>query len=412
MTLIRRYARIRDLLAARQSVLLLGPRGSGKTFYLTRLIEDFERTVHIDLLRETEFERFVRNPGAIEREVMAQVSLGGEPVLFFIDEIQRVPALLNEIHRLIELCKGKVIFLLAGSSARKLKTAHANLLAGRAISIHFFPLGIDEISYSIDDDEELLRFGLLPQVYTHTDPTLKMAFLRSYVGTYLSEEIQREAQIRNLSSFARFLELAAVESGGVVNYTKIAKIAGVSDHTIKEYFQILVDTLVGYLVPAWCYGIREQIRQAPKQYLFDTGVINALSGEIGSEVRPATRRFGRLYENFVVTQVIHRLRREDSPFSVYHYRDTGDREVDLILQKNPFSRPVAIEVTSSPQLTSKDIGSLLYFQRTYPESECLVVCRTPRPFVIETEGGRTIRCVSLPMLFEMFPELEAESAEL
>lgn len=378
--------------------MVFGPRGSGKTFYLTRILAHFSRVVHIDLLIEVEFERYTRNPGVIAHEVAAQLASGGKPVLFFIDEIQRVPQLLNEIHRLIELHKDQAIFVLTGSSARKLKSHDANLLAGRALTVSFFPLCIDEIPYSSERDPEILRFGLLPQAYTHSATGLKEAFLRSYVGTYLSEEIQREAQIRNLSGFARFLELAAVESGAIVNYSKIARAAGISDHTVKGYFQILVDTLVGYSIPAWTYGIREQLRQSPKHVLFDTGVINALTGELGSEVRPATNRFGRLFENFIVTQLIHRLRRDDFPFTVFHYRDINDREIDIILQKNPYSPPVAIEIKSSSQPTINDISSLVFFQRNYPNSVCFVICRTPRPYTEHLDTGQHIRFLPPHML--------------
>lgn len=403
MEFSRIYPRILAYVQAKQSVMVFGPRGSGKTFYLTRLLREFSRVVHIDLLIEAEFERYTRNPGVVASEVAAQITAAGsDPVLFFFDEIQRVPPLLNEIHRLIEIYKSQAIFLLTGSSARKLRSANANLLAGRALTVNFFPLCIDEIPYSSASDPEILQFGLLPQVYAQGAIELKEAFLRSYVGTYLSEEIQREAQIRNLSGFARFLELAAVESGSLVNYSKIARAAGVSDHTIKGYFQILVDTLVGYLIPSWTYGIREQLRQAPKHLLFDTGVINALTGELGSEARPATNRFGRLFENFITTQLIHRLRRDDLPYSIFHYRDVADREIDLILQKNPYSPPVAIEIKSSPQPTLAEVPSLAFFQQTYPDSVCFVICRTPRPYTESLVTGQRIRFIPPQMLAEIF----------
>jgi predicted AAA+ superfamily ATPase len=204
--------------------------------------------------------------------------------------------------------------------------------------------------------------------------------LRTYVGTYLQEEIQRESRVRNLEGFARFLEVAASESGSITNYQKIGRAAAVVDTTVKSYFQLLCDTLIAYQIPAWSYSVRKQIQTASRYYLFDNGVINALAGELQTEIRPATNRYGRLFESFVVQQITQRLTKELSPLRMYHYRESGGLEVDLILQKNPHSPPLAIEIKSSPSPYPREVKSLSSFKAYHPSAKLMVICRTPRRY--------------------------------
>jgi uncharacterized protein len=377
----RNYTRIEEFLNARQSVFVLGPRGSGKTFYLSGLLQRADSMVlSLDLLERQSFDRYSRHPEVLGREVNSALERT-ERLVVFIDEVQRIPSILDEVHRLIERHKPRVTFLLTGSSARKLKRADANLLAGRALSVQFYPLGIDEFDYQLNESRALL-YGTLPQVFLEEREVVRREFLLTYVETYLSEEISREAQVRNLPGFSRFLELVAAENGGPVNYRNIARAAGVTDVTVKDYFEILVDTLIAYRIPSWTYKIRGQLSKAPKFYLFDTGVINALTGELASELRPSTNRFGKLFENFVVTQLIQQLNKARSPLSFYHYREHGGREVELILQKNPHVPPFAIEIKSASTPTLDAIKHLVAFNKLYPEAKSLVICRTPNSYKI------------------------------
>jgi predicted AAA+ superfamily ATPase len=377
----RYYDKLRRFVSAQKSVLVLGPRGIGKTSFLSALIGELPGTVVVlDLLQRSVFERYLRNPDLLGQEVKhAIASVSGEPITIFIDEIQKLPFLLDEIQRLIEEYKPRVTFVLTGSSARKLKRTDANLLAGRALSVEFFPLGIDEVNYQ-EHETKLLQYGCLPEVFTTEDTELRREFLSTYVGTYLDEEINREADVRNLPGFARFLEIAAAENGTPLNYRNIARSTGVADVTVKDYYTLLQDTLVAYSVPAWTHSVRKQILQASKIYLFDNGVINALTGELGTELRPSTRRFGVLFENFVVTQIIQQLSKVSSPLKVYHYRERSGREVDLILQKNPYAPPIAIEIKSSENPDLRSVKSLVEFKKLYPTATAIVICRTPQPY--------------------------------
>jgi predicted AAA+ superfamily ATPase len=377
MFLDRNYPRIAKLVRAHRSVRVFGPRGSGKTFFLSRIIADYQPHLTVDLLDKVEFERVLRHPERLTQEIESRLQRASDPLLVFIDEVQRLPSLLDEVHRLIERHKPRLFFVLTSSSARKLKDVEANLLAGRALRENFFPLGIEEVPEHTSFDS-LLQFGTLPEVITEIDDELKLRYLRTYVGTYLQEEIQRESRVRNLEGFARFLEVAASESGSITNYQKIGRAAAVVDTTVKSYFQLLCDTLIAYQIPAWSYSVRKQIQTASRYYLFDNGVINALAGELQTEIRPATNRYGRLFESFVVQQITQRLAKELSPLRMYHYRESGGLEVDLILQKNPHSPPLAIEIKSSPAPSPREVKSLSSFKAYHPSAKLMVICRTPR----------------------------------
>lgn len=377
--LTRNYLKLKQFISLGHSVLVLGPRGCGKTHYLSRVIYALSNSISIDLLKASEYERYLRNSQLLEKEIQARLEINGT-LSVFIDEIQRLPNLLNEVHRLIELYKPNIQFILTGSSARKLKDENANLLAGRALRIDFFPLDINEVE--LDKDlSQVLQFGCLPQVFTESNIDLRTAFLKTYVGTYLQEEIQQEARLKDMESFARFLELSALENASNVNFLKMAKALGISDLTAKSYYQLLVDTLIAYEIPAWHYSIRKQIHKSSKYYLFDNGVINALTGEINSELRSANYRYGKLFENFVVTQLIQALSKEDSPLKLYHYREYSGREVDLIAQKNAHSPPIAIEIKSQTSPTASDVKSLIAFMKEYKNSKGMVICQTPRLYV-------------------------------
>lgn len=377
----RNYDIIAKFLKAQKSVLVLGPRGSGKTSHLSELVRTLPgELLSIDLLRKVSFDRYLRRPEMLSQEIEIALTTS-ERLTVFIDEIQKLPFLLDEIHRLIELHKPRVTFLLTGSSARKLKRENANLLAGRALSVEFFPLGIDEIEFE-SSEARALEYGTLPEVFFEDDPVLRVEFLRTYVGTYLDEEINREADVRNLPAFAQFLELVAVENGLPVNYRKISRAVGIADVTVKDYYELLVDTLIAYRIPAWTHSVRGQLTKAPKFYLFDNGVANALTSEFSTELRPSTHRFGRLFENFVVTQIIQQLSKARSHLKLYHYREQGGREIDLILQKNPYAPPIAIEIKAGTAPTLDSVKQLLDFQQDYADSTCLVICRTPQPYMV------------------------------
>lgn len=374
--IVRNYTKINHFLNAKQSIFVFGPRGTGKTYYLTKILEDYKPSRIIDLLDAELYQRYMTKPSLLYKEVLSLLS--DIPLYLMIDEVQLVPLLLNEVHRCINTFKQKIVFILTGSSARKLKRENANLLAGRAINCDFFGLNSTEIDYQ-NCFEKVMNLGTLPTVHTNSDE-IAVNYLKTYVGTYLQEEVKRESNIRKVSSFSQFLEMAAIFNAQPVNYSKIAKSAGLHFSTIKEYYSILVDTHIAYYVPSWSHSIHKRLQKNPKYYLFDNGVLNALSGELRAEVKSGTYRYGRLFENLVVTELIKLHALYDAECNIYHYRDDRGKEIDLILQRNPFSTPVAIEIKSHSSPELKDVKELLEFKKQYPDSKCFVLCQTPTSY--------------------------------
>ena len=223
------------------SFFLFGPRGTGKSTWLRQVVPD---ALWFDLLRTHTLLGLIRQPESFRQQVEARPH--GSWVV--VDEVQRLPSLLNEVHSLIAETGPKFRFALSGSSARKLKRLDVNLLAGRAVNRQFFPLTAAELDFDFDLDQAL-RFGLLPQI--HAEPLHALEVLEAYVSNYIREEIQQEALVRSLDSFARFLEIAALMTGQVVNVAGLARDAAVARPTVQGYFNVLVDTLIGFWLPAW-----------------------------------------------------------------------------------------------------------------------------------------------------------------
>ena len=365
-------------LQKKRSILILGPRGSGKTFYIQDLLTAFAKTFTVDLLDNALFLRYLRRPELLTKELKLKVS-DGEVLYVFIDEIQRVPLLLNEVHRSIELYTDKVVFILTGSSARKLKSQGTNLLAGRALYMPFFPINI----FEIDSDkylQKLIQFGSLPTVITENDPEMIKEYLNSYTYMYLKEEILQESIVRNLDLFSRFLEIAAFENGMPVNCSKIGKQIGITSATIKSHYQILEDTLLVTKIPSWTYSVRKQLQRNAKYYFFDNGIINALTGELSTELRESSYRYGRLFENMVVNEIIRYNTIKRYHWKLYHYRTNHGVEIDLIIQKNLKATPIAVEIKSGEQPDKKDVKQFKTFLDEYPDAKCFVLCNTPTAY--------------------------------
>lgn len=369
-----------------ESLLVLGPRATGKTSFILSHLAGKPEVVHIDLLSTEQYRRYLVEPEQLFREVTAQLKHHAK-LIVFIDEVQRIPDLLNEVHRCLNHFEAKVQFVLSGSSARKLKHSGANLLAGRALKLGFHPLSLDEVSFN-DHLDQILCWGLLPKAFSlalqcqttsQPDPTL-VRYLKTYAGIYLEEEINRETEIKKLDSFARLLEYAAIHNGEPINQRRAATAAGLHSETSKEYFQILVDTLIAWEVPTWSYSIRERLQQASKFYLFDTGVINALCDDLSTGLKPGTYRYGRLFENLCVTEILKQIDLKQSSLKAFHYRDQRGQEIDLILQKRADTNPIALEIKSAETPDPTEIKTLTRFKDRYPKSRCLVLCRTPRAY--------------------------------
>ena len=369
------------MLKKSQSLLILGPRGTGKSFYINHILETFQSKILIDLLDTEFFDRFLKHPEHLPMLIDYELrEKKREVLLVFIDEIQRVPSLLNEVHRMIEKHHEKIQFILTGFSARKLKKSHANLLAGRAIYLPFHPFSFNEIDVATNLNK-IMQFGTLPKAFLENDNDLVIDYLKTYMHSYLKEEIQQESLLRNIEAFALFLEFAAFENGMPVNYAKIARQISISPKTVQGHFEILEDTLLAMKIPAWTFSIRKRLLKMPKYYFFDNGVLNSLRGELRTELNESSYRFGRLFENMVVNEIARYNIMRDMDFKLYHYRTIHGSEIDLIMQRNIKSSPLAIEIKSSKNPDHSDVKQLTRFKEDVPNAQLFVLCRTREPYI-------------------------------
>ena len=330
------YRRVLDLgnLLKMRSFFLFGPRGTGKS---TLIKETLKEAKVYNLLDPETFQRLVRYPKLISQETKAST-------LVVIDEIQKMPSLLDEVHLLIVVRAQR--FLLTGSSARKLKRGGINSLAGRALTAELFPLVSAEL-----EQFDLLNYLNTTGLPEFSGKPMAQEFLRAYVGTYLKEEIQAEALTRNLQAFSRFLEVMALGNGQELNLTNIASDVGIPAKTIQGYLGILDDTLLGFLVPAFQ---KTRIRKAiarPKYYLFDIGVVNTLAYR--GNIALKSELFGTAFEHFIAMELRAWLsyRRLDAPLS--YWRSTTQFEVDFILGDQ-----LALEVKGTDLVVDKHLKSL------------------------------------------------------
>lgn len=336
-----------------ESAFLWGARQTGKSTLLNHLFPD---SLYFDLLLSDEYNRFIGNEGLLRQIVESSNKKG--PVI--IDEIQRIPQLLNEVHWLI-VNKNKQ-FILSGSSPRKILKSGGNLLGGRAIRYELFPL-----SYSEIDNFDLLHalnYGLLPRHYLSKNP---QRLINAYIGSFLKDEIAREANIRNIPSFSKFLEFASFSNGEIVNYANIATDCGVSAPTIKEYFQILEDTLVGRFIPSFQKKPMRRVILSPKFYFFDIGIANNLMKR--GEIRYGSDTFGHAFEHFICNELIAHRHYSGLDYQLAYWRTASQYEVDFILGNHE----VAIEVKSTEQASSRHFKGLKAFSEEYKVKRLIVV---------------------------------------
>ena len=330
------------------SLFLFGARGVGKSTLLRERFE-LKDTLWIDLLSDEDEERFGRAPDeltkVLDRKKFKRV---------IIDEIQKSPKLLDVVQ--IEIEKKKVHFVLTGSSARKLKRGAGNLLGGRAFVYHLFPLTYRELGKTFDL-ERALRFGTLPQIFSYRSESDVMEYLRSYISAYLKEEILIEQLIRDLNPFRDFLEIAAQTNGQIINFSKIARDVGVDDKTIKSYFQILEDTLVGFFLTPFHRSIRKRQRESPKFFLFDVGVKRALDKTLRLDILPGNYSFGSAFEHFVLAECFRLNEYLKLDFKFSYLRTKDDVEIDLIIER-PGQPDLLVEIKSTDKVVEDDTRSL------------------------------------------------------
>lgn len=341
-----------------------GPRQTGKSTLLKTL---FPKALRYDLLLSDEYQRILRNPSLIREDCLGKgidSRTQDEPIV--IDEIQKVPALLDEVHWLMEN-KG-IRFILCGSSARKLKRGQGNLLGGRAVRYELFPLVFPEIpDFSLT---KALNAGLLPRHYDTPRPDRR---IQAYVGDYLREEIVAEALTRNIPSFSRFLEIASLSNGEIVNYTNIARQCGVSSPTVKEYFQILEDTLTGRFLPAFRAKKKRRLVASPKFYFFDLAPVIHLSRR--GRVEPGSELFGRAFEHFIWMEIVAHSSYSDLFYPISYWRTTSGFEVDFLLGDGE----IAVEAKATPMVNSNHLKGIRAFTEEHQTKRRIIVSLDPRP---------------------------------
>ncbi len=357
------YARYVDLqkLLEHRSLLLLGPRQTGKSTLLRSL---FPEAPYFDLLEADTYRRLSAHPEYLRQTLSPEVRL------VVIDEVQKIPELLDEVHLLIERNRS-LRFVLTGSSARKLKRGRANLLAGRAWTARLHPLVTPELGRAAVLDR--MNRGGLPGFF---DSEVYEEDLRAYVGTYLQEEIQAEGLSRAIGNFSRFLEVAGLTNGEQLNFTKVGSDAGVPPRTIREYYQVLDDTLVAYQLPAYQATVRRKPVAKSKFYLFDLGVARILARQ--ASIVEGSAAYGRALEHLVFLELrafLDYTRRDEA---LTYWRSRSQLEVDFVVGND-----VAVEVKAGGNVGRRDCKGLLALAEEVPLRRKLIVCREPRRRVIE-----------------------------
>jgi predicted AAA+ superfamily ATPase len=348
-----------------QSFFLFGARGTGKSTLLRKQFSG-DQTLWIDLLDPEEEDRLARNPKDLYAQVIA---LPDKVTHVVIDEIQKIPKLLDVIHKLIEETSKK--FIMTGSSARKLKYGSANLLAGRAFVYYLFPFSYQELKKQFILSKAL-SWGFLPKIYTFEADQECIEFLNAYANTYLKEEIWNEQLIRKLAPFRRFMEVAAQSNGKIINYSSIARDVGVDDKTVKEYFLILEDTLVGFFLDPFHHSFRKRLHTKPKFYLFDTGIVRALTRQLSIPLRSQTSVYGEVFEHLVMLECMKLSSYHRKDFRFSYLRTKDDAEIDLVVER-PGKPLLFIEIKSKTAVVEEDLSTFQQIIKDFPD-EVEAVC--------------------------------------
>ena len=342
-----------------ETFFLWGPRQTGKTTLLRRAYPD---AIWVDLLKADEYRRYLERPELLREELQSRPQSGQ----VVIDEVQKVPVLLDEVHWMHEHLA--IRFALCGSSARKVRRGAANLLGGRAIRYELHGLTANEIGPDFDL-VRLLNHGYLPSLYESDRPAQRLA---AYVGDYLKEEVAAEGLVRNLPVFSAFLGTAALSDGDLVNFANIARDCGVSGPTVKGHFGILEDTLLGRWLPAFTKRPKRRVVAAPKFYFSDVGVVNHLARR--GTLQPGGELFGKAFENWVFHELVAGNAYREAGAELHYWRLASGIEVDFIIG----NMAVAIEAKASSKITSDHLKGLRHLHEDHPRARRIVVCLEPK----------------------------------
>ena len=351
------HKRLLDLpsLLKKKSFFLFGPRSTGKTTLIEHTLENM---VFIDLLQAKTYASLLRNPGVLEELIFDPKQI------VVIDEVQKLPSILDEVHRLIQ--KKKITFLLTGSSARKLKHGGANLLAGRAREARLFPLVSSEIENF--DLLRLMNHGGLPEIYDSDEPDEDLA---AYVDTYLREEIKAEAVTRNVSAFVEFLDACALSNGLEINYESFSSDLQIGASTLKNYLQILEDTLIGFRIPGFKGTKKRKAISRAKHYLFDLGIVRYLAKT--GQIAAGSKAFGDAFEHFIILEMRAYLSYQRKRLDMRYWRSTSQFEVDLLVGEY-----LAIEIKASADPSAKHLKGLRALKEEGIFKEFFLICTANR----------------------------------
>ncbi|MBF0363060.1 MAG: ATP-binding protein [Oligoflexia bacterium] len=368
-----------------KSVFLWGPRKVGKTFWLKNqfLVDKSinHDSLYIDLLKTDLLVEYLTSPSLLRERYHKHPAH-----LIVIDEIQKVPGLLDEVHWLIENTNKS--FILTGSSARKLKRNHANMLGGRAWRRIMTPLSITELYEKDIDLEHILNSGLLPSHYLSNSPIEE---LRGYVADYLKEEIIDEASVQNIPAFSNFLNVMAITNSELLDYTKVASESGVSSKVVRTYFDILEDTYLGFRVPPWTKSKERRMIQTEKFYLFDVGVANYLAKR---KVQTGSSEFGKSFEHLILMELKAYQAYRNQELDIKFWRTASGYEVDFIIG----NALLAIEIKAKKKITEKDLKGLSVISEEMKVKKKIIVSLESTPRKITLHNGKLTEIEILPWL--------------
>jgi predicted AAA+ superfamily ATPase len=332
------------------SFFLFGPRGVGKTTSLDRYYSKKD-TLFIDLLDPDTFDNFILDKSNFKSLIDSDENKVKRVV---IDEIQKIPELLDIIHSRIQ--KDKRLFVLTGSSSRRLKQKGTNLLAGRAWIYNLYPFSSTELANEFELKKFLERGGL-PDAYFAKDMESTREYLSAYSGTYLQKEIQEERWVRNIAPFRKFLSIASQMNGKILNKLSIARDVGVNDNTVANYFEILEDTLLGFFLPAFHSSVRKAQILSPKFYFIDPGIKRALDRTIFTGLEPQTSAWGDAFEHFIILEFVKNISYKRLGWEISYFKSKDGVEIDLIVDR-PGSNKLLIEIKSKDNINELDAKAL------------------------------------------------------
>ena len=365
-----------------KSFFLFGPRGTGKTTWVKK---SFPKALYLDLLEAELYTMLLANPQRLENLIPPK-----SKEWIIIDEVQKIPELLNEVHRLIE--KNKYKFILTGSSARKLRRKGHNLLGGRALTYSMYPLSIQELGKDFDIKKSL-HYGHLPSAYSEKNPK---KYLESYVKTYLDEEIRQEGLTRNLSAFSRFLESASFSQGSVLNISSISRECGVERKVVENYFNILEDLLIAYKLPVFTRKSKRRMISHPKFYFFDVGIFRTIRPK-GPLDQPEEID-GPALETLFLQEIKAFNDYKDLEYKMFYWRTSNNVEVDFILYgpKGLF----AFEIKRSPRISKDSFTGLKAFLKDYPMAKAFYLYNGTRQLYQDN-----IKIIPLKNFFKNIPDI-------